>query len=92
MRTMTSIQIFLLTATPALFFGCEQQDPPVRAADQAVEDAPSETGSNRSPALPGSTGYYNALSGAKGVADNTKKKADDYNRKLEEQMDDLFTD
>ena len=93
MRTLICTLLFLFTSIPPLFLGCEQQDPPVRAADDAVV-APADSGEPGSSGIPmpGSTGYLKALSGAKRTAENTKQKADDYNRKLEEEMDDLFTD
>ncbi|MAJ46109.1 MAG: hypothetical protein CBC35_02265 [Planctomycetes bacterium TMED75] len=93
MRTLICTQLFLFTSVSSLFLGCEQQDPPARAAGDAVA-APAESGEidTTTMPMPGSTGYLKALSGAKQTAENTKQKADDYNRKLEEQMDDLFTD
>ena len=93
MRTLICTQLFLFTSIPSLFLGCEQQDRPVRAAgDAATAPAQSDEISTTNIPMPGSTGYLKALSGAKQTAENTKQKADDYNRKLEEQMDDLFTD
>lgn len=91
MRTASYSSLLSIIASLALLSGCEKQDMPVRSADQSPSDA-TEGASRSGPALPGSTGYYNALSGAKETAENTVQKADDYNRKLEEQMDDLFTD
>jgi hypothetical protein len=91
MRTLICTLLFIFSAMPTLFFGCEQQDPPVRASGDA-EEPPAESDEISSPGFPGTTGYYNALSGAKRTADNTKQKVDDYNRKLEEKMDDLFNE
>ena len=92
MRTGVYTLLLLMFGISTIHFGCEQQDPPVRATQPAA-DAPSTASEPvGSPGMPGTTGYYNALSGAKGTADNTKKKVDDYNRKLEDEMDDLFND
>ena len=92
MRTSASVLLLLCASTVSLFFGCEQQDPPPRAAEAPTQMPPPKGERVSSPGMPGTTGYYNALSGAKGTADNTKKKVDDYNQKLEDQMDDLFND
>ena len=92
MRTGVYTLLLLMFGISTLHFGCEQQDPPVRAAQPTAEAPPPKGERVSSPGMPGTTGYYNALSGAKGTADNTKKKVDDYNRKLEDEMDDLFND
>ncbi|MEE2681026.1 MAG: hypothetical protein VX641_01515 [Planctomycetota bacterium] len=92
MRTTACALLLLLTGIAPLQSGCEQQDAPVRAAEPPVTAPPSRGERVSSPGMPGTTGYYNALSGAKGVAENTKDKVDDYNRKLEDEMDDLFND
>ncbi len=81
-----------LLSLSTLFFcpGCEQQDPPVvtSAPDPApVDDDEVDTNALRAP---GTTGYYNALSGAKRSADRLNDKVDDYNRELDDRMDDLF--
>ena len=54
----------LLACIGTLLFGCEQQDSPVRAADTPSEDAAPAGERVDSPGMPGTTGYYNALSGA----------------------------
>ena len=92
MRTSAYALLLLFISTSPLYCGCEQQDLPVQAADAPSEVPPPKGERVSSPGMPGTTGYYNALSGAKGVAENTKQKADDYNKKLEDQMDDLFND
>ena len=85
------VQIALLSA---LFLGgavsCEQQDRPVAAS--APDPVPQEDGEVDTNALraPGTTGYYNALGGAKRSAERLTDKVDDYNRELDDRMDDLF--
>ena len=83
-RPLLSVLVPLVIAT-----GCEQQVPPATANSPTEAE---EGASGGSQVLPGSTGYYGALSGAKRTAENTVQQADDYNRKLEDQMDDLFKD
>ena len=90
MRSLPVAIILLSAGTIPWSSGCEQQDSPVRAADAPREASSPESEGGVS--TPGTSGYYNALSGARGVAENTKQKADDYNKKLEDQMDDLFND
>ena len=78
-----------------LLLGCEQQMPArtVQTTPEVTED-PREDGEVDTDALrrPGTTGYYEALSGAKGSAERLKDKIDDYNRQVEEQADDVFND
>ena len=91
MRTASHCALLPVLAMVLASPACEKQDLPARSAGQSAPQAPASPASSGTP-VPGSSGYYGALSGAKGVAENTVKQADDYNRKLEEQMDDLFTD
>ena len=91
MRTASHCALLPVLAMVLASTACEKQDQPARSAGQSAPQAPASPASSGTP-VPGSSGYYGALSGAKGVAENTVKQADDYNRKLEEQMDDLFTD
>ena len=85
------VQIVLLSG---LFLGgavcCEQQDRPV--ATSAPDPAPGGDGEVDTNALraPGTTGYYNALGAAKRTAEGLNDKVDDYNRELDDRMDDLF--
>jgi hypothetical protein len=76
----------------ALFlWGCEQQSSP-RTATAPAEVAEPDDGEIDTDALrkPGTGDYYRAVAGAKGTAERLKEKIDDYNRKVEEQADDVF--
>jgi hypothetical protein len=87
----TCLEIALLSFFSLLLLpGCEQQDRPV--ATSAPSPAPSGDEEVDTNALraPGTTGYYNALSGAKRTAERLNDKVDDYNRELDDKMDDLF--
>ena len=87
----TCFQIALLFTSWLLFSpGCEQQDRPVVTAPPAPDPGGEEEVDTNALRAPGTTGYYNALSGAKRTAEGLNDKVDDYNRELDDRMDDLF--
>lgn len=87
----TCLQITFLSA---LFLGvspgCEQQDRPVATSAPDLAPTGDEEVDTNALRAPGTTGYYNALGGAKRTAERLTDKVDDYNRELDDKMDDLF--
>ena len=89
--THISLKIAVLfLSSLVLFPGCEQQDPPVASSAPDPKPTGDEEVDTDALRAPGTTGYYNALGGAKRSAERLNDKVDDYNRELDDRMDDLF--
>ena len=87
----TCFKIILFSAFSLILLpGCEQQDRPVATTAPAPDPGGDEDVDTNALRAPGTTGYYNALSGAQRTAEGLNDKVDDYNRELDDRMDDLF--
>ena len=87
----TCFKIVLFSAFSLILLpGCEQQDRPVATTAPAPDPGGEEEVDTNALRAPGTTGYYNALSGAQRTAEGLNDKVDDYNRELDDRMDDLF--
>tara|TARA_B100001059_G_C17654860_1_gene486392 strand:+ start:122 stop:400 length:279 start_codon:yes stop_codon:yes gene_type:complete len=87
----TCFKIVLFSAFSLILLpGCEQQDRPVATTAPAPDPGGDEDVDTNALRAPGTTGYYNAVSGAKRTAEGLNDKVDDYNRELDDRMDDLF--
>lgn len=89
-----------LALMPTLFWAtvlcssCEEQTPyvkapPVDAAEDANADDEVDTDALR---RPGTGDYYGAVAGAKRSAERGVKKIEDYHKKIDEEVDDVFND
>ncbi|HAW94651.1 MAG: hypothetical protein CMJ33_08310 [Phycisphaerae bacterium] len=89
--THISLKIAVLIISSLILCpGCEQQDPPVATSAPDPKPTGDEEVDTDALRAPGTTGYYNALGGAKRSAERLNDKVDDYNRELDDRMDDLF--
>ena len=63
MRTASHCALLPVLAMVLASTACEKQDLPARSAGQSAPQAPASPASSGTP-VPGSSGYYGALSGA----------------------------